>query len=629
MQTIVHQFPRQKKKLPVVVLFAILMHLFNNNQIVGQDAEVIMQITTIEITKGKLIRNNMWAIKVNNRNGEKYTNVSIPWSGLVKVGKLEARILDLNGKVIRKLDKKSVSERSSISSISLYEDSYVKEFTLRHNQYPYIMAYSYEEIENQFIWIDYWVPVLSPEIPTYRAELNLIIPDDYKIDFRSYAGEPSVSTLPKGRVNYNWKTSHTTPISLKEVLSPPAILYLPHVKIVPLHFSFARPGSLENWTTFGNWQSNLIGPPESLPASEREKIDKLIAGVASTREKLNILYHYLQDNTRYINVSIETGGLKPHPVSYVVNNRYGDCKALSNYFRSVLAYAGISSYYSKIMAGDGFVETDRSFPSQSFNHIILYVPVDGDTLWIDCTSDYPAGYTGTFIQGRDVLVVEKNASHFQRIPQMAPDDVEEVRVFTISSERPPSATIEIEMTLKGNKYEILRSISKSLPENDKLSIITERFLPSGLVMNDYFIDQVHRDSNYIKLNILAGSNRLFAEYGENIVTSAPPFSLPRLEEPGLRKNPLKLEYPIKQTDTVKYTLPAGYRLAGLPVDTIIESPGGRFSSSSHLDGETVLVTRQFILNAGYYSGDQYAEVHSFIRNIRNTERESAIIATKY
>ena len=155
-----------------VVLTVAIMLLFPHLAI-SQDAEVMRQETTIEIKKGILIKKHLWEVKINNKSGEKFTLVSLPYSGLVQVGNIEAMIMDREGKIVRKLDRGSISDRSDISNISLYEDSYVKEFTMRHNTYPYTLIYSYEEQENQFIRIDTWVPVLSIDVPTHEAELKL------------------------------------------------------------------------------------------------------------------------------------------------------------------------------------------------------------------------------------------------------------------------------------------------------------------------------------------------------------------------------------------------------------------------------------------------------------------------
>ena len=309
--------------LKVIILMVAFMMLFHTI-LIGQDAEVMRQETTIEIKKGTLTRNHFWEIKINNKSGEKFTMISMPYSGLVQIGNIEAMIRDREGKIVRKLDRESISDRSNISNMSLYEDSYVKEFVLRHNTYPYTLTFSYEEQVIQFIRIAAWVPVLSIDVPTHNAELKLVVPDGYKVRFSSPTIEPEVLNDPGKDVTYTWRTTYLQPVAKPEVLAPPVILSLPLVEIVPLNFMFETEGSFESWITFGNWIVDLIGPPEDLPKSEQARIRSLIEGLTDQREILNILYHFLQDNTRYINVSIETGGFKPYPVSYVVTNKYGD-----------------------------------------------------------------------------------------------------------------------------------------------------------------------------------------------------------------------------------------------------------------------------------------------------------------
>ena len=85
---------------------------------------------------------------------------------------------------------------------------------------------------------------------------------------------------------------------------------------------------------------------------------------------------------------------------------YGDCKALSNYTRSLLDAVGVKSYYALVTAGENLEEMTESFPSNRFNHAILYVPLANDTLWLECTNQHlPFGYIGGFTDDRKALII--------------------------------------------------------------------------------------------------------------------------------------------------------------------------------------------------------------------------------
>ena len=157
-----------------------------------------------------------------------------------------------------------------------------------------------------------------------------------------------------------------------------------------------------------------------------EMLAQMLVIVTNKQEQIKILYHYLQDETRYVNISIKTGGLKPFPAAFVTEKKYGDCKALTNYMKAMLSHIGITSYYSKIFAADAVKNIDKSFPSQQFNHVILCVPFEKDTIWLDCTSKGPFNYLGTFTQNRDAYIIKKNSSFFAKTPVLKFKDVLDV-----------------------------------------------------------------------------------------------------------------------------------------------------------------------------------------------------------
>src|SRR5690606_888532 len=119
-----------------------------------------------------------------------------------------------------------------------------------------------------------------------------------------------------------------------------------------------------------------------LPAHIAQQVKALTSGITDVKEKITVLYNYLQKNTRYISIQLGIGGWQPFDDSYVAKNGYGDCKALTNYMQSLLTSANIPSFYTLVYAGASGTAKNRfvpDLPSQQFNHVVICVPTGKDS----------------------------------------------------------------------------------------------------------------------------------------------------------------------------------------------------------------------------------------------------------
>jgi len=380
-------------------------------------AELLFHKTFVEFTGNKVITEHYYDIRINEPEGASYGEVVMPYSDISKISAISAVILDRNGRKVRTIRKSEMTDRSAISSISFYEDEYYKEFNAKHNVYPYRVVYSYTSVEKEFITLVNWVPVLDPEVPTLDAELVVEVPAETQIRYggREIVDPAVVENGPT--TTYTWKASYEQQ-NEDNILTPHFTEMYPWLRVIPVEFSFDKPGSSSSWTEFGDWVCDINEGMDELPEAEKMKIDRVIVGDTDDLEKIRKLYRRLQDETRYVSISFETGGYKPYPASYVAEKKYGDCKALTNYFKSVLAYSGIDSYYTLVYAGEKHLAVDTSMVCPQFNHAILMVPVNGDTLWLDCTTKRPFGNIGSSIQDRLALATKRGKSRFVWIPPM-------------------------------------------------------------------------------------------------------------------------------------------------------------------------------------------------------------------
>jgi hypothetical protein len=567
-------------------------------------------------------------LQINNRLGDEFTNVEIFYSKGDDVRIDEAQIETIYGKVIRKLKKKQITERSAISSSSLYEDDFVKEFSLQHTQYPYRIRYSYEIEYSQFMHVANWNPVIDLDVPTRAASLWIEVPKGYEIKIsQNKVAEPDI--LSNGNTSiYKWNSAYTSQVKY-EAYATPVLENIPRVQVVPKKFHLGVPGSFESWESFGNWHYRLIQGLNTLSEKDRQMVQDLVTSTSDTMQIIKQLYHYLQDNTRYINVKIDIGGLKPYPAEYVSTNGYGDCKALSNYLKALLECAGIKSYYTKVYAGTKPLQVNPEFPSQQFNHIILMVPVNNDSVWLECTSDVvPFGYLGTFTQNRSVLPVDKEGSKLIQTPMLSFEQVHSVCKYNFDMRLLNTPTLSMHYVLRGKDFENLENFRVNYNNKDKDKILREILPLTSFKLNDWKLQRTNHDKAQVDLKAQIQLTRYVREYGNSIVFDVIPSRIPVFEKPDKRTLPVWINYPIFQTDSITFRAPSDYSLEAKPVDVHINNKYGTYKIEYiHKDTE-ILVIRKFKLNPAKYSLEEYPEFYHFLDRVYQSEKQKSIMLTR-
>lgn len=605
-----------------VLLFLILpLNVFSQNF----DAEVLKYDKVCEVTPGKLVTTNSIAIQINNRFGDGYAEISLPYSKISKLSDVEAYIEDLSGKRIRDLKKSDITDKSAISNISLYEDDFTKDFELKHNVYPYKVVYTYKETSKTFLEIADWSPAFYRLIPTRSAHLTIILPKNFEYNkFENNLSESCHMDSTSSNINLQWSGSYLNTIKT-EIFSQYKNI-LPTVIVAPVHFEYGVEGSTKTWENFGLWQYNLLKDLDILPETEKDKIKSLIAGITDKREIVKILYHYMQDQTRYINVSIGFGGMKPYPASYVAENKYGDCKALTNYMKSLLSIAGIESFYTIIYGDDQPPKLIRNYSGPQFNHVILTVPLNKDTLWLENTSKTnPFGYMGTFIQNRDALLVNSYKSKLVHIPALKKEDNQDNKKIIFDLALKGTSKVTLKITYKGEDFETFNSVHSGLNDEEKDKFIREYMPFENYEVLNWDLKKLNRDSTHIDLNATLNLNKLLNPLGGEYYFSLYPCRLPRFTLPTSRTLPVELPYPICSTDSLIYNLPAGYDIKTAFDPITLNTKYGKYSMTSKAASGRIYVIKTFELYSGSYTLEQYPEFYSFIQSIKDIDKKKIII----
>lgn len=605
------------------VILTLLSQLINAK---SPNCELIDYKVICTVTDQRLVQEEFVLIQINNKQGDDFAKIEIPYSKKIKVIITGAQIEMLNGTVIRSLKKSEIKDQSAISAISLYEDDFIKKFELIHNEYPYRIRYSYKYQQDEFHEIISWYPVFHTDVPTKHASLEIHTPLNYPI-VQHIRGEITHSSdTTDSQINYKYSAEDINSIQ-PEYYAPSLQSLYPTVRVVPMFFKWITNGNHKSWLDYGNWINSIIQDADKLTEKDKQLVQKLISGKADTLQVIKTLYHYLQDNFRYINISINTGGLKPYPAEYVSTNRYGDCKALSVYLKALLQAAGINSFYTTIYAGDDYPGFIKDLACHQSNHVILTVPLKQDTIYLECTNNsIPCGYLGTFTQNREALMVTPNASKIIKTPALSLNNVKENKHFVFEFPNPSECKLHINNSFRGFKFDYLNSIHSGANSKDMEDFIRERFLHfSSFELLDWNLSKPDRDSACINFQANLSLQNFFKSYGTDFGFSYASVGLPTFEPPIARKLPLDIEFPVYLVDSFRYVFKFPFKIKSLPTATSTKSKFGEYSIDYNLVGKNIEIFREFKLHAGSYSLQEYPDFYAFINEIQNIEKKIILI----
>jgi len=623
------QFLMNKNLVINSLLFFVCTFFIAAND--ADDSEILQSVSVRKIENGKLIAIDSILIQINTRKGETASEFSLQYSKKDKTNVESAWIEDVFGNIIRKLENKDILTSNLISNSSLYQDEFLKEFQLKHNVYPYRIFLCYKTVYNDFMFICNWQPVqniwksndLSSQT-VKSAKLTVEVPKNYEIKYNSKNIEQPQIENQKEKIVYSWQTAYQG--QKEENLAPYSALKIPEVTVLPLNFKYGVKGSFESWESFGEWHKELNKNLLFLPEYEKRKIDQMLNGINEKRRKIEILYKYLQNSTRYVNVKINTGGFKSYPAEYVANNKYGDCKALSTFMIALLQHAKIPANYVLIQAGSNIDEYDFSFPSQIFNHVMVAVPMENDTIFLECTEkNIPLGYMGTFTQNRNALIIS-DKSHLIHIPALTEKDVE-CSMRTETDWLGDLNPTKINMTQRGYAYSLYSYIANNLNKSN-----VERYLrnvfQSAFQIGDYKIEKGDENFPQINISVMLLMNRVKEIYGKDVFVNPFARSFPDLELPADRTQSVQMDYPFCYSDTNIYVLPDNHLYLLQNTNKLENSfkiekttKYGKYVYSYSLSDNFLTVIKHRTIFSGKYELDEYADFYEFIKDLKKYENQ--------
>lgn len=454
-------------------------------------------------------------------------------------------------------------------------------------------------------------PLTEYDVAVKEASYEISFPNDLPLRYATVGSplKPVISSV-NGKTQWTFSVNDIQPIA-RERYSKSLSELTSKVFFLPERFNyFGTHGSMATWEDFGKWIGSLCDGQDGLPEAAKVKVHALTDTCTSDWSKVKVLYDYLRQTTRYVSIQLGIGGYKPLPAEYVWRTGFGDCKALSNYMKAMLAEVGVPSTYTLISTKYNHLLQLPNF--QQLNHVILKVPTNRQVIWMECTNpEVPLGYTHDDIAGHDAIEILPQGGKFVTLPDY-PDSLN-LRTSRIKAtlRTDGSADIDIDEKFLCHRYSSYHGWTKK-SDSERRDLASAAYnISSGNITkaeckltecgNTSFgivpVTSIKVAATAVKVANTSGS-RIFLPV--NLVNIYHKYSDIAKD----RKQDIFISQGSKSEDILEIKVPEGFEVEALPRAITESNEIGSFSSHAVKDGDKITITNIFVLRHGEYSAEK-------------------------
>ncbi|MEO9211440.1 MAG: DUF3857 domain-containing protein [Ginsengibacter sp.] len=601
-------------------------------------ADVVKRMEKTEfiiLNTGATILRRQYAVTILNENGDDYSGIEIFYDQLQKVISIEGALYNENGMLLKKLKTKDITDASAGSSMNLMEDNRVKSHNFYYKNYPYTVEYTVETNFNNTYFFPSWVPQENDRYSVEQSSYKIVFPKEYQVRFKEF----NYKNTPI-KIEENGKSTMTWEIKNVPAFKAPFACFtwkelVPMVYFAPSEFEIeGYKGNMQTWQDLGRFQVALNKGRDVLPENIQQKVKELTENLPDKKQKIVALYEYFQKNTRYISVQLGLGGWQPFDATYVSKNGYGDCKALTNYMHSLLKAANITSNYTIVNAGGSASAKNRviaDFPSVQFNHVILCVPLEKDSMWLECTSqELPAGYMSDFTANRKALLITEDGGVLVSTPRYGINQNQQIRTIHAQLSEDGDLKIKSNTTLEGVQQDEVSSLVRNL-STEKIKKYLEKNLPlTTYEVNNFTYKENRSEMPSIVEDLDITVNNYASVSGKRI------FIVPNIFNRGgyqyiedtARKVDIEFKLEYRDKDEVVIEIPEGYEIEARPKDIFLKTKYGNYMVSSSLKGNQIIYYRLFEQFSGRFPASEQTAVIDFYKTIFKTDRTKIVLVKK-
>lgn len=325
----------------------------------------------------------------------------------------------------------------------------------------------------------------------------------------------------------------------------------------------------QEWASVGEDYQNLVKHQFKQAVSVREKAFE-VRGSRIGNEAVKAIVRFVRRDIRYRDVRFGGHSLIPQTAEVTLKERRGDCKDMALLLKEMLATIGVKSFLAAIhLTEEGF---ERLPTIQQFNHMILYIPKQGniDEMWIDATdktgNERPVPLD---MEGKVALIIDDDSSRVVTTPILEDNQEHQIAIdHRLFIGNGGESEFRDSVTLQGKFASSIRNrfFGRETKEQEQLM---EDFLSNGVPdvsISNIKIENLNEFNKPLILVVTYSSKSYFGKGGAELKGA-----FPNVWERSLFKLPKvsKRHHPIRMPHETQFSYSLSVKAAGGKTATII------------------------------------------------------------
>jgi len=564
-----------------------------------------------------------YKLKIQKEAGKSWGEIPIYYNkSRQKVTNIKAYTITPDGKKHR---YSKIQDFKVYKGYPMYSDYRVKAITMPEVTVGSIIEYEKTTITKGLSIKDAFWYMASFDVgtPIKEDKFTITLPKKLNIRYKEFNLEHKPTIKEDDRsIIYSWCLKDLEERKGEELTPPPD---LDNIKNC-VEFS-----SIESWKDISDWYYGLVEKNTMINSKIENKVEELVEDKETIKDKVKAILEYLQEDFRYVSMSLGKYTLEPHPTDEVFKNKYGDCKDQSLLCKSMLKIAGIDSNIA-LFRGEFSItdpQYDLPFPNL-FNHVLLEVQDPSGNFYVDPLLDgYDIGeYPGNY-QAAYTFVITEDGGRFDKFPIF-----DEKRFYSkldsiIEIKKDGSAVTEAVSLWKLDFSIEMRNDWQAMNQDDKdelLQILDARATYGGKMIDRRW---ENIDSRYgpVKSYYKYEKPKAYPIIDDMIIINSGGYGrgYDFLKEE--RKNPIFFPGNALDEESTTYILPEGFKVTHVPEDLDLDIGFFSFKKNYKVEGNKVIVTEATKYARKEIPVEKYSEVRDFYNKLPQ-KTDQRIVASK-